>query len=119
LRRRPPDEPSRGGAQSGAGGLGFRNNLLIDCVRFDPATRILVLGGEVTHSNSPDAPVGMRLVTAVRDNGQGAGAGADEVAFVFPAGNVGECRILPFPATYIEPYLVRISSGNVHVDVSN
>jgi hypothetical protein len=103
----------------GRGGLGIRNNIRLDCVRYDPDTRILLMGGTVTNSNSPAAPVGMRVVTAVRDNGQGAGAEPDEVAFVLPAGAVGECQYLPFPADYVQPYLVTITSGDIHIHASN
>jgi hypothetical protein len=101
---------------------GVRFNILFDCVRYDPTTRILLLGGAVTNTNGAGPRVGDRMVTAVQDNGQGAGAGPDEITGVLPA------ELLPFtcqdfPMQYVpvivEPELRPISHGDIHVHVSN
>lgn len=98
---------------------GVRFNIVFDCVRYDDTTRILLLGGAVTNTNGAGPQVGDRVVTAVRDNSQSGGGEPDEVGFAFPVELVGECRDLPFPAAYIEPYLTPITHGNIHVHVSN
>jgi hypothetical protein len=106
----------------GRGGLGIKNNIRLDCVRYDPDTGILLLGGAVTNSNSPAAPVGTRIVTAVRDNGQGAGAAPDEITLIVPEEGLGVgCQNFPLflVPSYVEPELKPITHGNIHVHVSN
>jgi len=101
---------------------GVRFDILFDCVRYDPDTRILLLGGAVTNTNAAGPQVGDKVVTAVQDNGQGAGAAQDKITTVVPAELLPfSCQDFPLAAVkpIVEPQLAPITHGNIHVHVSN
>jgi len=102
-------------------GQGVRFQIQFDCVRYDSNTRMLLLGGAVTNSDSADPQVGDKVVTAVRDNGQGAGAAQDEITSVVPAELLPfSCKDFPLSlvAAIVQPALAPITHGNIHVNLS-
>jgi hypothetical protein len=90
---------------------GFRGHIHIDCLNV--LGNVAVMSGVVTHSNSESIPVGIDALFAVRDNGEGPSAPADEITLVFTG--------LGIPCTYItDPsqlalFFVPIESGQIQV----
>lgn len=90
---------------------GILAHIHIDCLNV--LGNVAVMSGVVTHSNSESFPVGIDALFAVRDNGEGPNAPADEITLAFTG--------LGIPCTYItDPaqmalFFVPIESGQIQV----
>jgi hypothetical protein len=90
---------------------GFLGHIHIDCLNV--LGNVAVMSGVVTYSNSESIPVGVDALFAVRDNGEGPNAPADEITLLFTE--------LGIPCTYItDPsqlalFFVSIESGQIQV----
>jgi len=90
---------------------GVRLHIEIDCLNV--LGDLAVMSGVVTATNSPEVPVGVDELFAVRDNGEGPNAPADEITLAFSGLGIA-CTNIPDPGL-LAPFLFTIESGQIQV----
>jgi hypothetical protein len=109
--RTSSDGTATGEAQLENRSSGFRGHIQIDCLNV--IANVALMTGVWTSSTSANIPVGSDAFFAVRDNGEGPDAAADEITLTLSGLGIA-CTDITDPAL-LGPFLVTIENGQIQV----